>query len=100
MYPLEVLGDRPGLVSLELADEVPGQLEPLQCLDLGQGLLEIALPEVLDALPRSATYQINGVRLADGEQCDRIDTAPGVLAGQTDALPHGAYVHRQILRNP
>ena len=46
VHPGEVLGERARLVGLDLADEVPGELEPRECLHFRQRFLQVVLAEV------------------------------------------------------
>ena len=47
--PLEALGNRPGLVRLQLADEVPLQRQVREGRHLGDCLLNVVFPEIRDA---------------------------------------------------
>ena len=49
VHPGEVLGHRARLVSLQAADEMPGELAARERLDLGQAFLQEILAEMLDA---------------------------------------------------
>ncbi len=52
--PVEMLRDGAGLVALELAGEVPGELQILQFLLLGQRFLQVILTKIALAQRRHA----------------------------------------------
>src|SRR5688572_20331439 len=98
VHPIEVLGHRPGLVSLEPSDEMPGELAALQRLDLRQAFLQEILAEILDAGVRRALDCCGALTLRNGQKRDGIDT-PGVCAaGVCDTSLSGGDALRAILR--
>src|SRR5690606_33866422 len=75
VHPVEMLGDGPGLVRLDRPDEVPDQRQILQFGHLGQGFLQVILPDVLDA---------GSDRFADVRRCPGLaDRHQGDLRGIT-----------------
>src|SRR5262245_62285797 len=77
VHPREVLGDRARLVSLQPADEMPGELAAGERADLRQAFLYEILAEMLDAGARGAINCCAALSLGNGQKRDRIDTSPG-----------------------
>ena len=80
VHPREILGDLARLVSLQPADEMPGQLAPLQCFDLGEAFLQEILAEVLEAGARATVDCCAALTLRNGQKRDGIDTSGGRTA--------------------
>ena len=75
MHPGEILGHGAGLVSLQTADEMPGELAALERLDLGQAFLQEILAEILDAGARDRIDCCGALTLRNGQKRDGIDTS-------------------------
>jgi hypothetical protein len=98
VHPREGFGDRPCLVGLDLADEVPGQFQVTQGRHLLLRLLQVALADMLEPGVRCGAYRFGGMALGDGDECDAVHTSPVAGGGGSDALSNALYVFRQILR--
>ena len=98
VHPGEMLRNGARLVRLHAADEVPGEAPLLQCGNLRQPLLQVALAEVLEAAISGRGEQFGGLPLADREECDRVRTPPGRSGGPCQPFAHRAECGGQILR--
>src|SRR4030095_16303470 len=88
MDPREAIGCRPSLVALERADQVPFDLRKVGGrLHLGEGLLDIVLPE--RALPKGVERpdRLRRMRLADGQERNTFRRPPGVAHRPGDTRP-------------
>ncbi len=90
MHPVEVLGDGPGLVALDAADEVPFDGLVFELLDLLQGLLQIALAEALLSRRHRLPYFLGAAGLAHREQLHGAGVAAVTRRRGFDALAYGA----------
>src|SRR5438876_509169 len=98
VHPGELLRDRTRPVGLHPPDEVPGQSALAQRGDLGQRLLQVALAEMLEAAGGGGAEERDGLRLADGEECDRLRTPAGRPGGPRHSFLHRRDAGGQILR--
>jgi hypothetical protein len=98
MHPGEILGDLPGLVSLQTADEMPGEFAPRERLYFGQGFLQEILAEVLDARARGSIDCCAALAFRNGQKRDRVDTSTSAPAGLCDAGLSDSDALRAILR--
>ena len=98
VHPGEIFGDGARLVSLQAPDEMPGELAPVERLDLGQAFLQEILAEILDAGARGAVDCCAALALRNGQKRDGIDTSGGCPAGLGDAILSGLDALRAILR--
>jgi len=98
MYPGERFRDRPRLVGLDAADEVPGERAASQRRDLRQRLLQVALTEIGDTAVGRGGEQLRRLRLADRKECDRLRTTAGGGRGPRHAFAHLVQHRGQILR--
>jgi len=78
----------PGLVRLQVADEVPGVLGQREGVRLVDELLHVVLPEDARTGGVGLPDRREGLLLADGDQRHRRRVAPRALAGRGDARPH------------
>ena len=72
MHPVEVFGDRAGLVGLDATDEVPDERQVTQRINFRQRLLQVALAKVGDAMGGRGAQPLGAMPLADRHQCDRV----------------------------
>src|SRR5262245_28660388 len=98
MHPGEILGHGARLVSLQAADEVPGELAAGERFDLRQAFLQEILAEVLHAGARSLVDCCAALALRNGQKRDRIDTSRGRQTGLRDAPLEPIEALRAILR--
>ncbi len=98
VHPGEGLGDRTRLVGLHPADEVPGERVVVQCRNLLQPFLQVALAEILEAQAGRGGQRFRRLRLADGQDCDRLRTPPAGCGGPGYAFADFSDAQRQILR--
>jgi hypothetical protein len=98
MYPVEMFGDRPRLVRLQGADEMPFERRAQigERLDLGERLLHVVLAELALAGSMNRAHVFGGEGLRDREQRHRTRIASGRVCGRGDALPHRFEVVNQI----
>ncbi len=77
----KVACDHPGLVRLQAADEMPGQGEVAQLLDLLHGLLHITFPDVPDSRAGDCPHAVGRLTLAHAQECDGVDIPQCGLGG-------------------
>ncbi len=83
-----MLRDRPRLVGLQAADEMPAQRQVLQLGHLRQRFLQVALAEGTQARRRRGPQRCGRVALADSQYCDAIDTPARACGGRSRAFAH------------
>ena len=98
VHPLEMLGNRTRLVSLQPPDEVPGQPGAAERLDLGQAFLQEILAEMLDAGSGRGIDCCGALALRNGQKRDGIDISTGGCTGRGDARLSRPDALRVILR--
>ncbi len=72
VHPGKSLGHDAGLVGLEPADVVPGELQPGERVEFGQRLLQVVLAKILDAQPRQHPHRAGTAALAHRQQRDAV----------------------------
>src|SRR5690606_20087914 len=72
MHPGERRAGAPGLVALQMPDEVPGDGQIARGLGLAERLLDLVLAEVALAGIPCRAYGRRVERLGDGDQADRV----------------------------
>jgi hypothetical protein len=99
VHPLEALGHRARLVALQLADEVPGERQSLQGLDLRLALADVVLAEFALAGRRGRRDRRQRLLLAHRQQPHRRRIAPGLPGRGFDARQHGRELRGRELRS-
>src|SRR5580700_8230228 len=96
MDPGEVLGYGTGFVGLQRTDEVPVDRlrggSARQRRYLGQGFLDIALPEIMQSGPLGGRDDRGGLPLAGADECDAVDTPAGLQRGGADSRPQAGEI--------
>src|SRR4051812_39369362 len=77
--PVKMAGNDPCFVGLDPADEVPGDRQILQFLDLAECLLQVTLTDIPDTCLGNCTDAVGRLTLAHAQECDGVDTSSGVL---------------------
>ena len=98
VYPGEVLGHRARLVSLQPANEMPGELAAGERFDLGQTFLEEILAEILDAGGCRLIDCCAALALRYGQKRDGIDTSGDCSTSLGDTSLSVLDALRAILR--
>ena len=89
VHGMGVLHDGFGFVALELADEVPAQLQRRQCGRLLRGLLVPVLPHVRDAQGGEPPDVLGRMEFGDHDQLRRRFRPAGCCRGAADPFPDG-----------
>jgi hypothetical protein len=79
-------------VGLQMADEVPLEIEIPQLVDLRERFLDLVLAEQTLAGGGRLADAIGAEGLRDGDELDLRRVAPGACGGGADALPHRLQV--------
>ena len=98
VHGMGVFHDGLGLVALELADEVPAELQPAQRGSLLRGLLVPVLPDVRDAERGEPPDVVGGMKFGDHDQFGRPFRPAGCCNGTVDALPDGGEPLPELLQ--
>ena len=96
VHQVGVTRDRCGLVGLQLADEVPAQVEAFGRRSLGRGFLIPVLSDVTNAEPSEPAHVITRPGLRHDDQRDLARVAPGGVTGRIDAGLHLGEIRREL----
>src|SRR6056297_1353084 len=86
VHPVETLGDRPGLVRLDGADEMPGEARFAERLHGSERALQRVLAEMALAGRHHGAHPLQGLALGDGHQRHRGRIAPRTMCDGSDGF--------------
>src|SRR5688572_2055373 len=98
VHPVEAFGDGTRLVSLQAADEMPGEPGGGERVQLGQAFLQEILAKIAHARGRGRGDCCAALALRNRQKRDRIDSSTRGARGSADAFSNAAERDGAILR--